>query len=303
MTVRCPRCATLYRRPARIATGAAATFRCARCRHVFGVGVEEPDVGSEPELSLDDDEGFVFDAGEPEEELESTDEPAAERPPPDRPGRRPSGGSPAAENEPRVADETPVRARSTSRFALRALLTVAVGYAILSVYVYTHPDTARELLASLPVLGPRMVETRLNPASIQLTNVHGQYQRVKGDQLVFVIVGTAINNSPVPARGIQVEGRIVGAREQRQVVFCGAAPRDVQELSLREIALLQTLEPPKDWALRPGEQANFMIVFASPPTDLKEFAAEVVSVQAPARGRGGIATAPTAHTRTEYRRG
>jgi len=173
---------------------------------VFGVGVEEPDVGSEPDLSLDDDEGFVFDAGEPEVEPESTDEVVAERPPrADRPGRRPSDGSPA-EDDPRVADEAPVRTRSTTRFALRALLTVIVGYAILSVYAYTHPDTARELLASLPVLGPRMVETRLNPASIQLTNVHGQYQRVKGDQLVFVIVGTAIDNSPVPARAIQVEG-------------------------------------------------------------------------------------------------
>ncbi|TMB21183.1 MAG: hypothetical protein E6J71_08585, partial [Deltaproteobacteria bacterium] len=90
MTVRCPRCATLYRRPGRIATGAAATFRCARCRHVFGVGVEEPDVGSDPDLSLDDDEGFVFDAGEPEVEPESTDEVVAERPPrANRPGRRP----------------------------------------------------------------------------------------------------------------------------------------------------------------------------------------------------------------------
>ena len=85
------------------------------------------------------------------------------------------------------------------------------------------------------------------------------------------------------ARSIQIEGRIAGAQEQRQVVFCGAAPRDVKELSLREIALLQTLEPPKDWSLAPGEQAAFLVVFAAPPTDLHEFGAEVVAVQAPSR--------------------
>jgi hypothetical protein len=87
----------------------------------------------------------------------------------------------------------------------------------------------------------------------------------------------------VPVRGVQVEGRIAGAQEQRQVVFCGAAPRDVQDLSLREIALLQTLEPPKDWVLPPAEEATFLVVFPSPPAELREFGAEVVAVQAPAR--------------------
>src|SRR5207248_10079066 len=92
-----------------------------------------------------------------------------------------------------------------------------------------------------------------------------------------------LNRSPVPVRGIQIEGRILGSQEQRQVVFCGAAPRDVQDLSLREIALLQTLEPPKEWSLSAGEQANFLVVFPGPPTDLREFGAEVVAVQAPPR--------------------
>jgi hypothetical protein len=82
-----------------------------------------------------------------------------------------------------------------------------------------------------------------------------------------------------------VEGRVIGAHEERQVVFCGVAPRDLRDLSMREIALLQSLEPPKDWSLGPGEQTDFLIVFSSPPPDLKEFAVEVVSVQAPGHRR------------------
>ncbi len=178
------------------------------------------------------------------------------------------------------------RVTTPARFALRAFLGVTVGYAVLSVYLYTHPEAAGQLLGRVPLLGAALNETRISPASIQLANVRGEYQRVKGDRLVFVISGTAINNSPLPVKSIQVEGWIGGDHEERRVVFCGAAPRDIGELSLREIALLQTLEPPKDWALAAGEQAEFLIVFPGPPSDLKQFAAQVLTVQAPPRHAG-----------------
>ena len=57
----------------------------------------------------------------------------------------------------------------------------------------------------------------------------------------------------------------------------------MHDLSPREIELLQDIEPPKDWSLAPGEQAAFLVVFASPPVDLHEFGAEVVAVQATSR--------------------
>src|SRR2546425_621978 len=176
MTVECPRCGTLYRQPPHTQRGADATYRCARCRHVFEAGASEPAM-----LSGDDEEHeFAFD-DEPED-------------------------GDAAPGPLAVADDAP-------------------------------EEEGR------PMKSP----------------------------------------ARFPARSIQIEGRIAGTQEQRQVVFCGAAPRDVKELSLREIALLQTLEPPKDWSLAPGEQAAFLVVFASPPTDLREFGAEVVAVQAPSR--------------------
>jgi len=256
MTIECPRCGTVYRRPARAELGADATYRCARCRHVFDVARDEPAVTEDEETGHEPE--FTF-----EEEDDAGVEPEAAP----------------------VKPEAPPTARGTSpaRFAVRSILLVTLIYAVASVYLYTHPEATREALRGVPVIGTRLTETRLHPSTIQLSDVHGAYQRVQGDRLVFVISGAAVNNSPVPVRSIQVEGRITGAQEQRQVVFCGAAPRDVQDLSLREIALLQTLEPPKDWALAPGEQTNFLVVFAAPPTDLREFTAEVVAVQAPSR--------------------
>jgi predicted Zn finger-like uncharacterized protein len=275
MTVACPRCGTRYRMPPRSRHAADSTYRCARCRHEFAAAraAEEPvelDVDDatavDPEVTADDE--FAFDDEEEPEPVE---------PPPRR-----------ARSTGRSETPPPVRGTTPARFALRALLAVGLGYATLSIYFYTHPDVLRAALDRVPLLGARLAETRLQAGSIQLADVRGTYERVKGDQLVFVIAGTAINNSPMTVKSIQVEGRIMGGQEQRQTVFCGAAPRDVHDLSIREIALLQTLEPSRDWMLGPGEQTGFVVVFASPPRDLREFAAEVMTVQGQARVRRPI---------------
>lgn len=274
MTVRCPRCGTLYRRPGRLRREPETTFRCARCRHVFALDDDER-APTADEPSFEDDEQFSF------ADEDDDDEPAVETAPPP-----PQPPSPRAEPTPADEDRTAATGMSaTFRFALRAVLAVTLGYGVLSIYLFTHPEVGRSFLAGVPVLGRRLVETRLHPASIQLSGVRGTFQRVKGDRTVFVIAGTAVNSASLPTRAIQVEGRAMGTHEERQVVYCGVAPRDLRDLSMREIALLQNLEPPKDWSLGPGEQADFLIVFADPPPDLREFAVEVVSVQAPLRRR------------------
>jgi hypothetical protein len=63
------------------------------------------------------------------------------------------------------------------------------------------------------------------------------------------------------------------------MVFAGAAPHDVHDLSAHEIELLQTLRPPHDWRLLPGQDGDFLVAFVDPPVPLKEFSAEVVAVQ------------------------
>lgn len=277
MTVRCPACGTLYRRPARATRDAAPTFRCVRCGHVFDAVPDEP---VEPESTpadepdedtgdafTDDDESDRFTFGEAEDEDEAAEEaesPAAEP------------GSPAA--APRVS--------SPARFAARMLVIVTLGYALLSAYLYTHVDAAYQLLAEVPVIGSRLVERRLSPAVVQLAGLRGEYLRVKGDQLVFAIAGTAVNGASIPVRGLRVEGWVSGTAEVRHSVSLGARPRQITDLSLREIALLQSLEPPGTWALGPGQTADFLIVFPEPTEDLREFGARVVSVRA-ARRPGG----------------
>src|SRR5215813_5801480 len=200
MTVRCPQCDTAYRSPPRSQLGAHPTFRCSRCEHVF----DPEEAAEEPQLDTVE--------AEDADEAEALDDDVPENGP---------GGT-----------------ISIARFAVRSAVVVTLAYSLLSIYLYTHRTRVTDLVASLPMVGSKGAGAPLDPADIQLTDVHGEYVRVQGDRLVFVISGTAVNNAPVPVGAIQIEGRIIGAQEQHQLVFAGAAPRGVEDLSEQEIDLL-----------------------------------------------------------------
>ena len=240
MTVRCPQCDTAYRMPPRSGLGAHPTFRCSRCEHVF-----------DPEETLEEPE--LIDDGLEVAETDHED--------------------PADEDV-----DSPGPMMTTARFAVRSAVGVTLAFALLSIYLYTHRGRVADLVSGLPMVGTNLAGAALDPGDIQLTDVHGQYMRVQGDRLVFVISGTAVNNAPVPVGAIQIEGRIIGAQDQRQLVFVGAAPRSVEDLSEQEIDLLQTLEPPADWRLLPGEEGDFLVAFVNPPA-LREFSTQVVAAR------------------------
>src|SRR5262245_30078281 len=249
MTVSCPSCDTVYRVPARSQLDEFPTFRCSRCDQVFG-----PDEGAEesslPATRVADRAAYAV----PDEDT-----------------------APADDGD--DAEVAPPRRRSSARVALRAVLVVTLGFALLSIYVFMHRGRVAEVLAQVPVIGPDLVALRLNPAHVQLTDVRGQFARVHGDTLVFVITGRAINNAPVPVSAIEIQGSINGTREQHRVVYAGAAPHRVDDLSQREIELLQTLQPPENWRLLPAEGGTFLGAFVDPPMPLREFAVEVASVR------------------------
>jgi hypothetical protein len=241
---------------------------------------EAPAVDDEEEEALafdgddadDDSPVFTIAPSAPDDEEDELDEDAAPRP-----RRAPSAPAP----------------QSTARFATMAAIGMALIYGVLSIYLHTHPTETRTLFGHIPFIGDEMRETRLHPGLIQLADVRGEFLRVHGDRLVFVISGTAINNAPVPVAGIQVQGRVLGAEDRRQIVYCGAAPQDISELGTREIELLQTLKPSGEWLLRPGEQDRFLVAFVDPQLPLAEFVAEVVAV----RGASGNGATPLARRR------
>ncbi len=279
MTVRCPKCSTRYRLPPRSTLGRNPTYRCTRCRHVFSPDEEAEAPSVDEPNDLDGDEDDTDDA--PVFTIE------------------PSQPDPDEEEEPVTTSRrstvvaAPAGPPSPIRAAIQTSVVVLIVYAVLSIYLHTHPAESRALLGTIPLIGEEMAETRLHPGHIQLTDVRGDFKRVHGDRLVFVVTGTAINNAPVPVAGVQIEGRLMGSEERRQIVYAGAAPQDVSELGIREIELLQTLKPSAEWLLRPGEQDRFLVAFVDPPLPLSEFVTEVLAV----RGTNGRVDSPLAKRR------
>lgn len=259
MTVRCPKCSTRYRLPPRSTLGRNPTYRCTRCRHVFSPDEEAEAPALEDPDDFDADDAPAFTIEPSPSDVDDEEEAVT-------PSRR-------------IAATTPAGPPSPIRATVQTAIVVTIVYAVASIYLHTHPVEGRALLAKIPLIGEDMAATRLHPGNIQLTDVRGDFKRVHGDRLVFVVTGTAINNAPVPVAGVQIEGRLVGGEERRQIVYAGAAPQDVTELGIREIELLQTLKPTAEWLLKPGEQDRFLVAFVDPPVPLKEFAVEVVAVR------------------------
>lgn len=220
--------------------------------------------------AMGDGSEFVFGEDEFEEEAtESVEEPAAEP-------RFVRG-----EDELRIEAE-PVRRAERRVFVF--LVLVVLVYGNLALYLRNHPTETAESLSRIPLAGRALTEDRLLQTRITLESVEGVFQQIKEDKLVFIVSGRAVNTSDEPLKGVQIESSIYdenGNALDSKSIYCGNAMslKIVKDLSVKEISLLQRLEPPQRFEIRPGEAAGFSVVFMNPPPRLKQFSTRVVAAQ------------------------
>jgi predicted Zn finger-like uncharacterized protein len=167
------------------------------------------------------------------------------------------------------------------------LAALVIVYALFALNLLNHPAQAEKLLGNVPVIGDVLAEDHLLQIRIQLQDVEGAYHQIKDDRLVFIVSGRAVNTSAEPLKGVQIESSLYdagGKPIETKSIYTGNAMslKIVKDLSSKEISLLQRLEPPKRFEIRPGESAGFSVVFLSPPSGAKEFTARVVAAQSAA---------------------
>ena len=164
------------------------------------------------------------------------------------------------------------------------LAALVIGYGILTLDLLNHPARAERLLAAVPIVGDVLAEDHLLQTRVQMQDVEGVYQQIKDDRLVFIVSGRAVNTAPASLKGVQIESALYdgsGKPLETKSIYCGNAMslKIVKDLSMKEISLLQRLEPPKRFEIRSGESAGFSVVFLNPPAGLREFTARVVAAQ------------------------
>lgn len=311
MIVQCPQCATRYQLDAGRLTGPKPLLKCSRCRHVFParpskpapppappsretppvVGddsltlpFEEASWKDEPERSPSDDFGAA------EEEtftLEPETPPTAVTFDADETAPRPTQAAkaPAAED----AEPPP---RSARRFRHQPshlapvfifLVVIVSGYALLARALFASPALCDRLVGRLPFIG-MAGDDRLLVRKVALSNVVGNYQRIKDGKAVFVVTGKALNTAPVAVYSVQIAGKLydgAGQALDQKVIYCGnvISTKVLKDLTPREVSILQKLNPPKKFMIEPGESSTFVIVFMDPPSGAVEFSTQVVAAQ------------------------
>jgi hypothetical protein len=285
MRLDCPRCGTTYRLSETRPLRAVATYECAKCHEVFGPGAAgDDDWRDEPgddEFRFDDEApasprasrgrtGRVAEVERDEDEdTAADDDPTQSSAPAPRRSRR------AARDEDDESDS-----QGVARFALRGLIAVTLLYAVLTVWASTHVERFQRLLGRIPLVGTRLAELPLDPGDVALRDVQGAYDYLKSGELAFVVRGTAVNLTAEPLRRVQVEGRVGGGEERRQLASCTDAPADVRKTSRQMLALMEDVREARPAIVPAGGSTACEVVFVDPPRPIAELSLEIVSVLA-----------------------
>jgi predicted Zn finger-like uncharacterized protein len=186
---------------------------------------------------------------------------------------------PNTEHGRRVRVEDTMKAPAGFRTIMRTIGTAVSAFAALALMVRVAPERTTAWLARLPLAGATFAHDRNLASKVELTNVHGRFERLRNARRVFVISGDARNNSPMTIERIEVAGALydLGGGELDQKVVTTGNRTTLTDLSEAEIVLLQRLDPAI--ALAPGATTPFLIVFLEPPRELREFSSRVLSVR------------------------
>jgi len=190
-----------------------------------------------------------------------------------------------------VAPKRPRRARPPARRERSHLLPlfiflalVVTAYGVLTSALFANPALSDKLIGRIPLIGT-LGDERLLVRKVALSDVVGNYQRIKDGKDVFVITGKALNTAPVALQGVQIAGKLfdnAGASiGDPKVISCGnvISTKVLKDLTPQEVSILQKLSPPKKFVIEPGESSTFVIVFMDPPRQAVEFTTQVVAAQ------------------------
>ena len=172
----------------------------------------------------------------------------------------------------------------SSRLPLLLLGLLVAGYAGLTVIASSYIEQTATVLSHLPVLGSLLDAERPSARHIALTRMRGGFWLTKDGHQVFAIAGRAENQATAPAQRIQIEGTLLGDNGQalgQRLIFCGTetAPEVLESLTRRQVRILQSLMPPKQFWVAAGEGVDFLIAFTDPPEQVVEFSSRVVAAQ------------------------
>lgn len=173
---------------------------------------------------------------------------------------------------------------SKVRAVVIVLGMIVAAYGAFAATLVAQPEKAQRMVEQIPLIGRGLGEERLYVRRMQLIDVRASVQELRGGRRVLVVSGRVVNRNPVALRDVQIFGSGIDAqgrvRDQKRV-FCGnvVTVRMLRDLNAQEISMLQQNPPSREFVLRPGEAADFVIVLFNGAQEISQARVEVASVR------------------------
>ena len=166
-----------------------------------------------------------------------------------------------------------------------SLVGLALFAFVLVFLIYqANPQPLDSLIRSIPWYGNAVFDDRHFKRTLVLESLVSGVRPVLNQTEVFTVSGKLTNRNDRSVHKIQIEAQLFDAEGRqiaRQVTFVGNAisAKIIQDMTLREISLLQSLKPQSHYQISPNGSANFTIVFPKPKGAVESFSCRVVAAE------------------------
>ena len=226
--------------------------------------------------------------------------------PPETPATDQKGGlidddAPAGRRKPdfSIEDDSPVPPMREPREALRrhhrggrgsivplvSLAGLAVfAFVLVTLMYHVNPQPLDSLIKRIPWYGNAVFDSRHFKRTLVCESLVSGVRPVLNHNEVFVVSGKLANHNDRSVHQVRIEARLFDAEGKevaQETTFVGNAisAKIIQDMTFREISLLQSLKPQNNYQISPNGSANFTIVFPKPETTVETFSCRVVAAE------------------------
>ena len=181
--------------------------------------------------------------------------------------------------------------RATAKGSIMPMVSFAglalIAFGLVTLIYQINPRPLDSVLQRIPWYGNAVFDDRHFKKTLEFESLTSRVQPVLNQTEVFVVSGKLVNRNDRSIHRVRIEAQLFdadGKQIARQVTYVGNAisAKIIQDMSFREISLLQSLKPQSAYRIPANQSADFTIVFPKPESAVESFSCRVVSADAPA---------------------
>ena len=158
-------------------------------------------------------------------------------------------------------------------------------FALVTMTYQVDPTPLESVIRKIPWYGSAIFESRHFKRRMALEALVAGLQPVLGQREVVIVSGTLVNHNAKEMQDVQIEAQVYDAEGktlEKQTIYLGSAisSKIIQDMTPREISLVQSLKPQNTYRVAPNGSVTFTIVLPKPKEAVGAFSCRVLSAEA-----------------------